>query len=209
MPIKFITLLLMGVLSLTAKADTLKKMLDELALVQGNSALLQASVAAGQDRALLCVNCHGKDGNSVRNYIPNLASQNAAYLFKQFELFADGTRKDYVMSKLAKALSDQDRVDIALFFANKDVTPRKERVALEPKGAIVFQTMCQQCHEAKGHGNGLYPRIAGQPYQYLLKTLKKFKQGHKDRANSPMTSIVKNLSDQQLEAVASYVTAMP
>jgi len=201
-------LALMLVAELSA-AESLDEMLSELTMVQNNSALLQASIAAGEDRSLLCVNCHGKDGNSVRDYIPNLASQNSAYLFKQFELFANGTRKDYVMSKLAKNLSTQDRIDIALFFASKDVKPRKQTVSVDPKGKAIYDSMCIQCHEAEGHGNGIYPRIAGQPYEYLSKTLKKFKSGHEDRKQSPMTAVVKNIPQDQLDAVASFIATMP
>ena len=194
-----------------------EQLLAEMATVEGNSHLLKAAVDAGKDRSILCGNCHGKDGNSVRDYIPNLASQNAAYLFNQFELFANGERKDYVMSKLASALSRQDRVDIALYYSQMPVKPREEITASNPavssadikKGEQIYQGMCFTCHQKDGHGDGDYPRIAGQPYKYLIKTLEGFSGADNRRVNSPMSVIIANMNKEQLKEVAAYVAGMP
>ena len=74
----------------------------------------QQAYLAGQERILFCGYCHGEDGNSKRAHIPNLAGQNPIYLFHSFEKFASGERIDFVMSKLAKSLSLEDRVNIAV-----------------------------------------------------------------------------------------------
>ena len=192
-----------------AELTETEKLLAEMATVQGNEHLLAAAVAEGKDRSLLCGNCHGKDGNSVRDYIPNLASQNAAYLFNQFELFATGERKDYVMSRLAKNLNRQDRVNIALYFSQMPVNSRPQPTASSPRGEQVYNSLCFTCHQKNGHGNGSYPRIAGQPYEFLLKTLKGFAGEDDRRANSPMAVIVANMDEKELQAVAAYVARMP
>lgn len=197
-----------------AELTSTEQLLAEMATVQGNAHLLKAAIEAGQERSILCGNCHGKDGNSVRDYIPNLASQNAAYLFNQFELFATGERKDYVMGKLAKVLSRQDKVDIAIYYSQMPVKPREEVAnmtteAERKKGEQLYQGMCFTCHQKDGHGDGSYPRIAGQPYQYLIKTLDGFSGENNRRANSPMTVIVANMSKDQLKEVAAYVAGMP
>lgn len=197
-----------------AELTSTEQLLAEMATVQGNGHLLQAAVEAGQDRSILCGNCHGKDGNSVRDYIPNLASQNAAYLFNQFELFATGERKDYVMGKLAKVLSRQDKVDIAIYYSQMPVKPRVEVADIttkveRKKGEQLYQSMCFTCHQKDGHGDGSYPRIAGQPYKYLIKTLEGFSGEDNRRANSPMTVIVANMNKEQLKEVAAYVAGMP
>jgi len=41
-----------------------------------NDTARQAAIRAGKDRSILCSNCHGVDGNSLRPDIPNLAEQN-------------------------------------------------------------------------------------------------------------------------------------
>ncbi len=157
----------------------------------------------------MCFRCHGDDGNSKRDYIPNLASQNAAYLFTQFEHFADGVRKDYVMSKLATTLSKEDRINIALYFAHKPVVSREQPVPTSAKGEQIYKTTCFVCHGNAGHGSSLYPRIAGQPYEYLTKTLMRFLHNDPERKNSPMIGVVQNMDEQQLRDVAAYIAHMP
>ena len=186
-----------------------EQLLAEMAVVQSDKHLLATALAEGQDRVLLCGNCHGKDGNSVRDYIPNLASQNAAYIFNQFELFASGERKDYVMSRLAKSLSRKDRVNIALYFSQMPVNSRPQSVASNAKGEEIYNSLCFICHQKDGHGNGSYPRIAGQPLVYLEKTLNGFAGQDARRVSSPMALIVEKMNKQQLRDVAAYVASMP
>jgi cytochrome c553 len=181
----------------------------EMVMIQQDQKRLAEAVAEGKDRAILCGSCHGKNGNSVRNYIPNLASQNAAYLFNQFEYFSNGERKDYVMSRLAKNLTRQDRINIALYFSQMNVEARDQPVASNAKGKQVYQGLCFSCHEQNGHGSGQYPRIAGQPYEFLTRALSSFAGADDRRANSPMAGVVKNLTEQQLLDVAAYVASMP
>ena len=83
----------------------------------------QHAYAAGQERALFCTYCHGETGNSKRPHIPNLAGQNPLYLFNAFEKFASGERTDFVMSKLAQNLTQEDRVNIAVYFSQQQVHP--------------------------------------------------------------------------------------
>src|SRR5690606_17588386 len=83
-----------------------------------------ASFDAGHERIRFCGYCHGEDGNSNRDFIPNLAAQHPQYLFEQFEKFGDGRREDHVMSTLARALSLQERIDIAVYYSQQTARPR-------------------------------------------------------------------------------------
>ena len=200
----------LSLFSVTASADaSVDDLLRKMKGIQANPVELKAVIAQGEERGRLCFSCHGRDGNSKRDYIPNLASQNAEYLFTQFEHFADGTRKDYVMSKLAKQLTGEERVAIALYFANRQVTPRESKVAASADGKRIYDSTCFVCHGASGHGNDQYPRIAGQPLEFLSNTLKSFKNNDPDRKNSPMVAVIKNLSETDLQNVATYITNMP
>lgn len=194
------------VTSANASVDDLLRKMKE---IQANPVKLEAAIAQGEERGRLCFSCHGRDGNSKREYIPNLASQNASYLFTQFEHFADGSRKDYVMSKLAKQLTEDERIAIALYFSDRRVMPRPKRIAASADGKRIYNTTCFACHGSSGHGNDQYPRIAGQPLEFLNNTLKSFKNNDPDRQNSPMVAVIKNLSQQDLDAVATYVTNLP
>src|SRR5690554_517085 len=126
----------------------------------------------------------------------------------QFEHFANGVRKDYVMSKLAGGLSAQDRVAVALYFSSQEVKPRANGVATSAEGARIYMNTCVACHGQEGHGNANYPRIAGQPYEFLEMTLLRFLNADEARKNSPMTPVVQHLSEKQLKEVAAYVSNM-
>ena len=67
----------------------------------------------------LCAACHGHDGNSTNGLWPKLAGQHAMYLTKALKDFRAGTRKDPIMSALAKPLSDAEIADLATYFAGQ------------------------------------------------------------------------------------------
>ena len=43
-----------------------------------NKQFLEEAMRKGKDRSILCGHCHGVDGNSLKQDIPNLAGQNPA-----------------------------------------------------------------------------------------------------------------------------------
>ncbi|MGI9279749.1 MAG: c-type cytochrome [Endozoicomonas sp.] len=84
--------LLTGVVNIAVASDS-AVLLELASKKMADPALYQQALRQGEDRVLLCGYCHGKDGNSVRSYIPNLASQTPDYLINQFESFARGERE--------------------------------------------------------------------------------------------------------------------
>jgi cytochrome c553 len=177
--------------------------------IQLNSdpALRQQAQAAGEQRISFCGHCHGRDGNSKREHIPNLAGQNPLYLFNAFEKFANGERKDFVMSKLAPSLILEDRVNVAIYYSAQQVVNRTEELdpALVAQGQALFQSTCSGCHGSAAQGLESMPRLAGQPAEYLRLTLRGFRDKSADRAGSLMVPIAANLSDQQIDALAAYL----
>ena len=53
---------------------------ERLAQISQDPPTLAAAIQRGQKEASVCRHCHGIGGNSVMPEVPNLASQNAAYL---------------------------------------------------------------------------------------------------------------------------------
>ena len=82
------------------------------------STQLRADLTAGQEKALLCVSCHGQAGISSVPMYPNLAGQKELYLRKQLADFRSGYRPSLVMAPMAKNLSDEDIVNLAGYFAS-------------------------------------------------------------------------------------------
>src|SRR6185369_4650099 len=85
----------------------------------------QPNVEAGKAKvATVCAACHGLNGVSVSDTIPNLAAQRAAYLEAQLKAFKDGLRRPAgpvsptaTMAAIAAQLSAEDIVNVAAYFA--------------------------------------------------------------------------------------------
>ena len=169
--------------------------------------LRQQAYDSGFERVRFCGYCHGEDGNSKRNYIPNLAGQNPIYLFNAFDGFATGLRTDFVMSKLAKQLTVDEQVDIAVYFSQQQVKPSANAVdaQLRVQGERVFQGACIACHGMRAEGKQDAPRLAGQPGEYVRRALTSFHDGDPRRASSVMMPIAKQLTPADIEALAAYL----
>ena len=58
-------------------------LLSSVLLLASLPAFAAGDAAAGQAKSAVCAACHGADGNSVADAIPNLAGQKQAYLEAQ------------------------------------------------------------------------------------------------------------------------------
>lgn len=175
----------------------------------------------GKDKAMLCVGCHGEDGNTTSDPdTPKLAGQYGVYIAKQVRNYLASTRSHMIMSGMATAVSDEDLDDIAAYFASlpkmKSDAPVSNKIGkqlYETDDLSRMMVRCNNCHGATGNGqnpgNPVYPVIGGQHKAYLLGQLKNFKNGV--RKNSPggvMNTTVSRLSDAELEALADYISGL-
>ncbi|MDJ0657484.1 MAG: cytochrome c4 [Xanthomonadales bacterium] len=177
---------------------------------------------AGQTKAVTCVACHGQDGNSISAEWPNLAGQHASYLARQLTLYRSGERQNAIMLGMVAALSDQDILDLAAFYAAKEVKPGVADDALIGLGQQIYQggnaangvPACMACHGPSGKGNPAsgYPALAGQKDRYTATVLAAFKNGavwgKGDNANAVMAMVAKNLTEEEIEAVSSYIQGL-
>ena len=101
---------------------TLSRLLAVLipAVLAPGAALAQAAdLAAGKAKVeAVCAACHGANGVSVSDTIPNLAGQKAAYLEGQLRALSSGARKNAVMNAIAPQLSAADIANVAAYFAS-------------------------------------------------------------------------------------------
>lgn len=68
--------------------------------------------------------------------------------------------------------------------------------------------LCIACHNDKGEPlHSLWPNLAGQNVTYLINQIQAFK--HEDRVNAIMGNSAKNLSEQQITAIADYFASLP
>lgn len=181
-----------------------------LAEARADARLSASLVKTGEKVAAFCANCHGEAGNSAKPDVPNLAGQNPAYLLEQSRLFVEGRRRDAFMEGLFKALSVDEKVGVALYFAAQPVkTLAPAPAVLRASGERIYAATCFRCHASDGRGNEKIARIAGQQPAYLQLTLQRYRAGQGVRADPLMVEQARLLSDAQIEALAAYVSAMP
>ena len=74
----------------------------------------------GQEKAKVCMTCHGTDGIAHIDAYPNLLGQNKGYLISSLKSYQARERSGGLadlMQQQADALSDQDIEDIAHFYS--------------------------------------------------------------------------------------------
>ena len=100
------------------------------------SNLQAADLVAGKAKAeAVCAACHGANGVSVSDAIPNLAGQRGAYLENQLKAWKDGSRKNAIMNAIGAQLSADDISNVASFFASLPATGGNKS-ALAPAMAV-------------------------------------------------------------------------
>jgi cytochrome c553 len=173
----------------------------------------------GKNKSTTCVACHGVDGNSANPEWPNLAGQHASYIVKQLQAFKAGKRTNPVMAPMAAGLSDQDVEDLAAYFASQTVHGGEANPGKLALGQKLYRggdskagaAACQACHGPTGSGNpaALYPSIRGQHATYLAAQLRAYKSGaRKTDQNQIMENIASALSEDEIDAVASYAQGL-
>jgi cytochrome c553 len=183
---------------------------QKLDQISQDPAALSAALARGQKDASVCRHCHGAGGNSVLPEVPNLASQNAGYLLEQMNKFVQGQRKSSAfMEGMIKALTPDERINIALFLSQQPVTgkpagPGTGAVA----GRNLYTKLCVNCHGASGTGSRTIPRLAGQQVKYLEDSLKRYRSGSGARIDPLMAAYTRNLKDADIRNLVTYLSAL-
>jgi cytochrome c553 len=178
------------------------------ALMLPAPALVPAAFAAKSDS---CAHCHGTDGNSSSSAYPSLAGQTKAYLFKQIKAFKEGERKNSMMSPAAAVLSEQEMTELAEFYNSQSLikSSAKTDPAIVAEGKkLAEEKQCASCHQAGMRGLDAFPRLSRQKYPYLVKQIKDFRDGNRTNDGGVMLPMVKDLTDQQVEALAQYLTSL-
>jgi len=185
-------------------------------------AFAKGDASAGQAKSAICAACHGVDGNSAVPNWPKLAGQHEKYLLRQALLIKSGARMVPEMMGIVPGLSDEDMADISAYFAAQTGTGGVADDSKVVLGERIYRAgnaesgvpACMACHGPAGEGNPLsgYPALAGQHSVYTSKMLTRFRAGEnwgEDDANSQvMNGAATELTDEELEAVASYIQGL-
>jgi cytochrome c553 len=185
-------------------------------------AFAKGDAAAGQAKSAICAACHGVDGNSMVPTWPKLAGQHEQYLVRQATLIKAGARMVPEMAGITPGLTEQDIEDLSAYFSSQTnnggvADPLKVELGERIYRAGNAETgvpACMACHGPAGEGNPLagYPVLAGQHSVYTAKMLKGFRAGEnwgeKDAQSQIMNGSAAHLTDEEIEAVASYIEGL-
>lgn len=164
----------------------------------------------------VCVACHAADGNSVVPANPVLAGQHAEYIAAQLAAFKSGARPSPIMQGMAAGLAPEDMLNLGAWFESQKQTPRfAHDKALAQRGEQIWRggvpatnvPACAGCHGATGLGiPSQYPRLAGQFADLSVGWLKAFATGQ--RPNPVMSQVAAKLSENDMKAVAEYISGL-
>jgi|SRR5581483_9036812 len=168
-----------------------------------------ADVAAGKEKAELCIGCHGENGVSQMENIPSLAGQQDQYIQWQLVYFRAGSRKNEQMQPIVEQLDNEDIRNLGAYFAS--LTPPKppadDNPDLSAKGKqAAMGRRCASCHTDSFAGTKAVARLTGQREEYLLKALRDYKSGQRvGGGQAAMADVAYPLSDEEIEALAHYL----
>jgi cytochrome c553 len=172
--------------------------------------LSAADVAAGKEKAELCVGCHGENGISQMENMPSLAGQPDQFIQWQLVYFRSGARKNEQMQPIVEQLTNEDIRNLGAYFASL-APPKNEKADDDPelskKGAqAAAGRRCASCHTETYAGTKGVARLAGQREDYLLKALRDYKGGLRSGgAQAAMAEVAFPLHDEEIVALAHYL----
>ena len=177
-----------------------------------------------QAKISYCKDCHGVSAQGYAGYypIPRLAGQQTEYLQNQLRAFIEHRRTNNIMFNVAHSLSPAMLNAFAAHFASLHPPPiggaPRQLVAT---GRKIFEdgmpevniAACAACHGPDATGSGQIPRLAGQLYSYMIKTLSNW---DKERGRNPtvpdaaaiMSPVAHSLNKLQIEAIAAFVSTL-
>ena len=183
-----------------------------VAVMAAASPARAADVAAGKQKAEMCVGCHGDNGISQIENIPSLAGQPDQFIQWQLVYFRAGSRKNEQMQPAVEQLNNEDIRNLGAYFAS--LTPPKgpqdDNPDLSEKGKqAAAGRRCASCHTDSYAGTKAVARVAGQREDYLIKALHDYKSGVRSGGGqAAMADVAYPLSEEEITALAHYLSRL-
>lgn len=156
-----------------------------------------------------CGACHGVNGISTVQGVPNLAAQRPAYLYLELNNYRAGIRSASVMNDIIKPLNDDALFQAAAYFSSlapPQISATKGSIGSAPDPLETGKTAaaaCGGCHgEAGVSKTAGIPSLVGLDPKYFVAAVKAYKNGQ--RKNDLMKSMVAGVSDATLTNIALY-----
>jgi cytochrome c553 len=183
-----------------------------LGAVLGLLAAFPVGAQSLQERVPTCLDCHGEKGQSRLPEVPSLGAQPALYTLVELVMFRDKLRVTEPMNQETKGLSNDDLRALSDMIAKLPPpepisdTPDSER--MDRGRALVQQNRCNFCHQSNFQGVDNVPRLAGQREDYLLKTLRGYKDNTRMGYDAQMSEVVHAMKDEDFVDLAYFLARL-
>ena len=120
-------------------------------------------------------------------------------------LVREGVRGSAAMQQQMKGLSDRDIVALAAHFARLPLraAPGKADAALIKQGEQASaKYRCGICHLRDYRGRDGTPRLAGQREDYLVESMRAFRDAPPNGSDTNMSETMQGVSDADIRAIA-------
>ena len=158
------------------------------------------------ERAAPCLACHGASGQSETPEIPSLGGQTAPYVLIQLYLFREKQREVEVMNEMTKNFTDDDLRAFSDFISKlpppKPPADTGEPARMQRAAVLITQNRCNSCHNLDLSGRDNIPRIADQREDYLVKTLREYKNNTRHGYDGTMAEVLAEVTDAQIVELA-------
>jgi cytochrome c553 len=158
------------------------------------------------ERAAPCLACHGEKGQSETPETPSLGGQPAPYLLIQLYLFREKQRVQEIMNDQTKGFTDDDLRNFSDFVAKlpppQPLADNPDAARMQRASALITQYRCNSCHNLDLSGKESVPRIAGQREDYLVKTLREYKNNTRHGYEATMAEALAPVTDAQIVDLA-------
>ena len=178
----------------------------------------------GKNKAKACHACHCQSGISQSPTLgPNLAGQNRYYLVQSLQEYKKAQspeqgRYDPIMTPVVQALSQEDMLDIAVYYANQPPERFRAKPRLLQRGSTLYRwgdhhreiSACQSCHMPQGEGldSAAIPRLSGQHPEYLVAQLQAYRANKRKGILNIINDIAQRMTDEDMKAVAKFASAL-
>jgi len=121
------------------------------------------------------------------------------------------------MPRMVGALTPEDMRALGMYFSRQESPPHpttdarlaeRGRVIYRKGGAATEVAACVGCHGERGHGSAQLPRLAGQVASYLAAQIRNFGARMRTNDNAVMHTIAEKMTDDEIRAVAEYLSGL-
>jgi len=124
-------------------------------------------------------------------------------------MFRDKLRITEPMNEMTKGLSDDDLRAVSDMIAKLPPPPplsdAPDQARMERGCALAHQNRCNFCHQSNFQGLDNVPRLAGQREDYLLKSLRAYKDNSRRGYDAQMSEVVYAMKDEDFVDLAYYL----